>query len=286
MRGGGVGGRGGGGDTQPSAAANWEEEEMKKRDHSPFLLSAQSVDPWDFHNWTPSPNLRRPPPDVLCFLFVLYSFCQTVFLFSRWATAPSSFYTCRRSLSSLGPSFFSSCRFLLFLPFSTPPFSPPPLLNMALTGGEAGLFLHVRQVLPLLHPLIIPGSLYHRVALHAFQPSSLSFHPPLLRSLPPLGMVSGVGPSLCAKVPPVYRAPDFPPALLFNWTFVVWFFFITFFKRAFLLLSFFSGRLSNSFFNAVSSASNISPSDWMFLFFLKRAWTGRENLGASITFIL
>lgn len=93
---------------------------------------------------------------------------------------------------------------------------------MALTRGEAGLFLHVCQVLSVLLPprlSIIPGSLLDRVALHEFDPA-LSCHsilpslplPPLPSLL--LGVVSGVGPSLCAKVPPVYRAPDFPPALL------------------------------------------------------------------------
>lgn len=163
--------------------------------------------------------------------------------------------------------------------FPSPPFSPPPpLLNMGLTGGEAGLFLHVCQVLPpFLHPSIIPGSLYHRVALHASViPSSSS-----------PGMVSGVGPSLCAKVPPVYRAPDFPPALLFNWTIVVWFFFLLLFLRDLFYCFFFREVIKLIFFNAVSSASNIFPSDWIYLILFKESMNRkRENLEASIMFIL
>ncbi len=120
-------------------------------------------------------------------------------------------------LSSLGPSFSSSSTRkipLFFRIFS----SPPPLLNMALTGGEAGLFLHVCQVLfllpadpPSFPDLCIAVWLCMNSAQLSVIPSFLLSLPP---SLPPLGVVSGVGPSLCAKVPPVYRAPDFPPALL------------------------------------------------------------------------
>lgn len=187
------------------------------------------------HPPTPSPDLRRPPAFLwfhtrTVFLFVLYSFCQTVsssldgpLLFPP--STPAAAHPLSLSFLSPGPR-----SFLSFL-FSSPP-PPPPLLNTALTRGEAGLFLHVCQVLFLPPPpLIIPGSLYHLVALHAFQPSSLSFHPslyPSFPSLPPLDVVSGVGPSLCAKVPPVYRAPDFPPALLSNG--LLWFdFFFNYF---------------------------------------------------------
>lgn len=51
-------------------------------------------------------------------------------------------------------------------------FFPPPLLNMALTGGEAGPFssMFVRcSFFP--PPTIIPGSVHRRVALHEFSPA-------------------------------------------------------------------------------------------------------------------
>lgn len=125
---------------------------------------------------------------------------------------------------------FSLSFLLVQVPFSFFFSSPPPLLNTALTGGEAGLFLHDCQVLFLHLASIIPGPLH--------ESSTLSFHP----NHPPLGVVSGVGPSLCAKVPPVYRAPDFPPAFL-STGLLSFHFLTTFFKKIFfLLLSLFSGN--------------------------------------------
>lgn len=179
-----------GGGTQPNTAVKWEEEEeeeKRKRDHLPPACPA--CWPVGLPYCVPSPDLRRPPA-AFCFrtgtvfLFVLYSFCQTVsssLLFPLYLPL----LTCSLCLFSLGPSFFSSStRKIPFLSYRPPP--PPPLLNMALTGGEAGLFLHVCQVLflLLLWLSIIPGSLYHRVALHEFSPTLLSFHPSFYSLLP------------------------------------------------------------------------------------------------------
>lgn len=140
---------------------------------------------------------------------------------------------------------------------------------MALTRGEAGLFLHVCQMLFLLLPTS-PSflDLCYRVALHDFSPaifhSILLFYPSS-----PLSLVSGVGPSLCAKVPPVYRAPDFPPALQLDCCGLIFFFLITFFNEIFFIAFFFSGRLLNRFFSTVSPTSTITPSFFLKIFFSK-----------------
>ena len=208
------------GKTQPQY--RWDSGRSRSRkeegDHSSFLLLAQPADLWDCHAVPPPPTSA-----ILClhtrtvFLFVLYSFCQTTSSSpDRPLPLPPSTPAAAHSLSvtitwskllfflHLNDPFLSLC----YHPSSS---SSSSSWNMALTGGGAGLFLHVCQVLFLLDP--IPLSFPDpRIATWLFMPFSpaLSFHP----SIPPCcpsAVLSGVGPSLCAKVPPVYRAPDFPP---------------------------------------------------------------------------
>lgn len=182
-----------------------------------------------------------PPytPSVLCFhketvlMFVLYSFCQTV---SSSLKGPLllPYFTCR-------------CLLSFFLPITSFFFcSLPSFWIWALTGGEAGLFLHVCQL------VLSSFSPYHSWTLHEDQFTFVSFHPSFLPS------ATGVGPSLCAKVPPVYRAPNIPPVLL-QLDFCGYIFFFTFFMKSFFYCFLFSGRLSNHF-SAISSTSTNHPS--------------------------
>lgn len=103
-----------------------------------------------------------------------------------------------------GSLLFSLCPPPLGLP------SPPPIFCFSL------LFLCSSSSSSPKHDMTWGGRL--AFSLHVCQ--VLSSSPPWISACrhhsipPPLSVVSGVGPSLCAKVPPVCRAPDVPPAHL------------------------------------------------------------------------
>lgn len=242
-----------GGGTQRSTAVRWEEEEKKtKRDHSTFLLPAQPVDLWDCHTVPPplTSDVRQPPSASIQGLFSCLCCIAFARQFPLLSMGHCSFLllylpllTCSLCLFSLGPSFSSSSTWktpLLFCIFS----SPPPLLNMALTGGEAGLFLHVCQVLFLLPsdpPSFLDLCITVWLCMNSAQLSVIpSFLPSILPSLPSAWcQVWGL-----RSVPKCLQSTELQTSLQHFFQLdccglIFFFFLIPFFKKSFLLLSFF-----------------------------------------------
>lgn len=184
---------------------------------------------WDCHIVPPPPtsDVRQLPSASIqglfsclcCIAFArqipLLSMGHCFFLLLHLLTHTLSLSLC---LFSLGPSFS-----ILKIPFHSYFFSsPPPLLNMALTRGEAGLFLHVCQVLFLLPPprlSIIPGSLYHRVALHEFSPALCHSILPFILPSPRRGVRCGAF-ALCQSASSL-QSSRLPSSTSFDWTVVV-----------------------------------------------------------------
>lgn len=144
---------------QPITSVRWKEEEEKRRTTVPSsclprLLTSGTATPCPLP-WPQAPTCQPASTlglfTCLCciafarqFPLLLMDHCS--FLLLHWPLLTPFFLSLL-----LGPSCSSPFAWKIqFLYISSSP--PPPLLNMALTGREAGLFLHVCQVLFLFHP--------------------------------------------------------------------------------------------------------------------------------------